>query len=192
MGHNGLNEFQQGFFTMIEERARVVALEPGAVWVETLRQSACGSCAAQKGCGQSAIARMSEKPMHVRALTGLHAQASHYQYQLEQYQVGQYQVGDEVIIGIPEDILLKSSLVAYLMPLIFALVSALSVQAINPADGWVTLGGAGGLALGFVGVWLHAQRVKHDPRYHPQVIRYADTASLVSRHSGCESQPARA
>lgn len=165
---------------MIEERARVVALEAGAVWVETLRQSACGSCAAQKGCGHSAIARMSEKPMHVRALTDLHAH------------VPPYQIGDEVIIGIPEDILLKGSLVAYLMPLMFALVSALGVQAINPADGWVTLGGASGLALGFVGVWMHAQRVKHDPRYHPQVIRYADTSLLVSRHSGCESQPARA
>lgn len=160
---------------MIEERARVVALETGAVWVETLRQSACGSCAAQKGCGHSAIARMSEKPMHVRALTE-----------------ARYHIGDEVIIGIPEDILLKGSLIAYLMPLMLALVSALSVQAINPAEGWVTLGGAGGLALGFVGVWLHAQRVKHDPRYHPQVIRYADATFLVPRHSSCESQPSRA
>lgn len=160
---------------MIEERARVVALESGAVWVETLRQSACGSCAAQKGCGHSAIARMSEKPMHVRALTE-----------------SGYQIGDEVIIGIPEDILLKSSLIAYLMPLIFALVAALSVQAINPAEGWVALGGAGGLALGFVGVWLHARRVKHDPRYHPQVMHYADMTFLAPRHSACESQPSRA
>lgn len=160
---------------MIEERGRIVALEPGAVWVETLRQSACGSCAAQKGCGHSAIARMSEKPMHVRALTE-----------------SIYLVGDVVMIGVPEDILLKSSLVAYLMPLLAALIIALSVQAINPADGWVALGGAAGLALGFVGVWLHARRVKHDTRYHPRVLRYADATYITRGDNACENPPTRA
>lgn len=146
---------------MIEEHGRVVAVESGAVWVETLRQSACGSCAAQKGCGHSAIARMSEKPMHVRALTDL-----------------SLPVGTEVVIGIPEDILLKSSLIAYLMPLLLALTAALLVQAVNPADAWVALGGAAGLALGFAGVRWHAGRVRHDTRYHPQVLHQVDVGTL--------------
>lgn len=156
---------------MIEERGRVVALEVGAVWIETLRQSACGSCAAQKGCGHSAIARMSEKPMHVRALTD-----------------STLQLGDEVVIGIPEDILLKSSLIAYLMPLLLALFGALLAQTVNPADGWVVLGGVAGLAVGFVFVRLHADRVSLDPLYHPRVLRHADGGIMIVPADACSSQ----
>ncbi|MBF2948649.1 transcriptional regulator, partial [Pseudomonas aeruginosa] len=37
---------------MIEEQGRVVATEPGAVWVETVCRSTCSSCSANAGCGQ--------------------------------------------------------------------------------------------------------------------------------------------
>lgn len=155
---------------MIEERGRIVALEEGAVWIETLRQSACGSCAAQKGCGQSALARLSQKPMHVRALTNL-----------------TLQVDDEVIIGIPEDILLKSSLIVYLVPLLATLLAALLTQAFTSSEGWITLAGAAGMAAGFLWVRWHSARVRHDPRYHPQVLRRAvsasDKAALISCHT---------
>lgn len=178
---------------MIEEHGRIVALEPGAVWVETLRQSACGSCAAQKGCGHSAIARMSDKTMHVRAITRPKpSQDASIPPDDTDVDAPHYQIGDEVIIGIPEDILLKSSFIAYLMPLLLALGFALAVQAVNPSDAWVALGGATGLSLGFLGVRLHARRVSHDARYHPQVLRYADSVRLPSSPSGCQHTPHQA
>jgi len=37
---------------MLRESGRVVAIESDAVWVETIRSSLCGSCAAKAGCGQ--------------------------------------------------------------------------------------------------------------------------------------------
>ena len=40
----------------IVETGRVVALEGAAVWVETIRSSACGSCAARSGCGHRTLA----------------------------------------------------------------------------------------------------------------------------------------
>ena len=40
---------------MILETGRIVAIEPEGVWVETIQKSACGSCKAEKGCGQSLI-----------------------------------------------------------------------------------------------------------------------------------------
>lgn len=155
---------------MIEERGRVVALEEGAVWIETLRQSACGSCSAQKGCGQSAIARLSAKPMHLRALTSL-----------------SLQVDEEVIIGIPEDILLKSSFVAYLLPLLLAVTAALLAQSVTASEGWIALAGAAGLVAGFLWGRLHSARVSHDMRYHPQVLRRAERplgqAPMISCHT---------
>lgn len=147
---------------MIEERGRVVALEEGAVWVETLRQSACGACSAQKGCGQSALAKMGQKPMHVRALTD-----------------DTLAVGDEITIGIPEDILLKSSLMAYLMPLLAAFAVASAARYSMGTEGFIALGGLLGLALGFLGVHLHSLRVRHDPRYHPVVLQQCSPAVVI-------------
>lgn len=43
---------------MIEEQGRVVATEPGAVWVETVRRSTCSSCSANAGCGQGLMQRL--------------------------------------------------------------------------------------------------------------------------------------
>ena len=40
---------------MLIETGRVVALEGNTVWVETLRQSACGSCSARAGCGHGVL-----------------------------------------------------------------------------------------------------------------------------------------
>ena len=42
---------------MIEEQGRVVAREPGAIWVETVRAGTCSSCQARQGCGHSVINR---------------------------------------------------------------------------------------------------------------------------------------
>ena len=44
---------------MLIETGRVVAVEANeeALWVETIRQSTCGSCAANKGCGHGLLNR---------------------------------------------------------------------------------------------------------------------------------------
>ena len=61
---------------MIEEQARVVALEAGAVWVETRRQSTCGGCSANAGCGQGLMDKIGVRASHghVRALCDLQLQ----------------------------------------------------------------------------------------------------------------------
>jgi sigma-E factor negative regulatory protein RseC len=40
---------------MLTEQARVVALDAETVWVETIRQSSCGSCSARAGCGHGML-----------------------------------------------------------------------------------------------------------------------------------------
>ena len=140
---------------MIEESGRVVAVEDGAVWVESIRQTACQSCAARKGCGQSALAKLGQQhKSHVRALNAFHLD-----------------VGDQVVIGVPEDVVMKGTLVAYLMPLVMMLVAAITADSFTRQDLWVALAGLGGLAFGFLLVRLHFLAVNKDKRYQPVVLR---------------------
>ena len=88
---------------MIEEQGRVVATEPGAVWVETVRRSTCSSCSANAGCGQGLMQRLGVGAgrARVRALSEL-----------------SLRVGDAVVLGIHEDLLLRASVLFYLFPLL--------------------------------------------------------------------------
>ena len=45
---------------MLTETGRVVAVDGDRLWVETIRKSTCGSCAAQKGCGHGLLNRISD------------------------------------------------------------------------------------------------------------------------------------
>ena len=56
---------------MLTETGRVVALEQDSLWVETIRQSTCGSCAVQKGCGHGLINQISDgSRSFIRVLPG--------------------------------------------------------------------------------------------------------------------------
>lgn len=145
---------------MIEENAQVVAAEGEFVWVETRRQSTCGGCAANKGCGTSALAKvLGNKLTRVRALNQ-----------------GVAQVGDQVVIGIDEQALVRGSLAIYLMPLagllLGAVVGALLSTRLLVAGEGLTIGlGVIGLLLGLVWVRGFTHRIHNDSRYQPVVIR---------------------
>lgn len=149
---------------MIEETGKVVAVEEGAVWVETIRQSACQSCSAKSGCGHSALSKLGRKAVHLRAGTHQH-----------------YTIGEEVVIGVPESVVVTSSVLAYLMPLVVALVFALPVDAWTGSDGLTALAGLLGLSAGFVALRLHFKRNQHDERYQPQVLRRARVSDFANR-----------
>jgi len=145
---------------MIEEPGRVVALEEGAVWVETLRRSTCSACSANAGCGQGLMEKLGvgQKRGYVRALTDL-----------------QLAVGDGVVIGIREDLLVSSSLRVYLLPLLGLFAGAMLAQWLALAESFVILSGLGG----FLSVWWlvrwHSRRSEADPVLQPVVLR-ADLA----------------
>ena len=141
---------------MIEEQARVVALEAGAVWVETLRQSTCGGCSANAGCGQGLMDKIGVRASHghVRALCDL-----------------QLQVGDQVVIGIAEDWLLRSALLVYLLPLLLFFLCAGVVQSLGAAEPWVIAAGGLGLLAGWLALRALNSRLAHDRRAHPVVLR---------------------
>jgi len=150
---------------MLTETGRVVALETDGLWVETIRSSTCGTCSAQKGCGHSLLNRISDgKRGYVRVLPGGQV-------------IENFKIGDQVLIGIPEEVILRSSFIAYILPLMGMLSGALAaVKWLGNGDLLALLGAAGGLAVGFALVRWHGARHRHDPEFQP-VLQSAVTSS---------------
>ncbi|WP_161866592.1 SoxR reducing system RseC family protein [Pseudomonas yangonensis] len=141
---------------MIEEQGRVVALEPGAVWVETLRKSTCSSCSANAACGQGLMDRLGvgRQRGYVRALSQM-----------------QLAIGDTVIIGVREDLLVRSSLLVYLLPLLGLFAAALLADGLGLSEPLVILAGLIGLSASWLMVRWRAARVAENPLLQPVVLR---------------------
>lgn len=147
---------------MLLETGRVVAVEPGFVWVETLRRSTCGSCAARAGCGQRLLNRQGGGGRGlVRALSG------------EALQATDCRIDDRVEIALPEAVVLRGSMVVYATPVASMLVAVGLVTAFagSAGDGMTVAAALAGLALGLGLVRWHAFAHRDDPRMQPVLQR---------------------
>ncbi len=141
---------------MIEEPGRVVAVEPGAVWVETQRVSTCSGCSARNGCGQGLMDRLGvrERRGLIRALSDLNLA-----------------VGDPVIVGIRESVLLRGAILVYLFPLIVLFASALVASKLSAVEPYVMLSGIAGFVVAWLIVRKRGQQTAGDPGLQPIVLR---------------------
>ena len=141
---------------MIEETGRVVAIEEGAVWVETLRKTTCSSCSANAGCGQGLMDKIGvgRQRGFVRVLSDLHLA-----------------LNDVVVIGIREDLLLRSAVLVYLLPLLGLLAGALLASSLALSEGLVILSAMASLFASWLAVRWHCRRSENDPARQPVVLR---------------------
>jgi len=157
---------------MLTENGRVVAVEADGLWVETVRKSTCGACSAQKGCGHGILNRMTDgKRGYIRVLPG-------------DQSIQDYRVDDEVRFSIPEEVILRGSLVAYLVPIVGLLLGASAASAGLPhmGDAGALLGAVGGFFVGLGFVRWHAVRHQDDPAFQPLLQgRVAAIASGFSK-----------
>ncbi|WP_333878325.1 SoxR reducing system RseC family protein [Methylobacter sp.] len=123
---------------MIEELAVVVKIENHQVWVESGQNSACGGCLQKASCSTNAIGSVLKKksvPVDCDI---------------------QLKTGDEVMVAIDENLLLRTSLLLYLVPLIALFTGAgmadwLLMDNAPHADLWI----AGSAILSFIAsLWL--------------------------------------
>ena len=158
---------------MLTETGRVVAIDGEAVWVETLRQSACGACAARSGCGHWLMNQA--LPGASRGL-------------VEARRGAQFRdplaVHDEVELALPEGRFLSAAAVTYLLPLAAATGGALLAQSLSGNSGAASdvataLGAAVGLALGFFGLRSYSRGCGGAKAYLPVI-----TARRASRPTG--------
>jgi sigma-E factor negative regulatory protein RseC len=154
---------------MLVETGRVVAVEQDGVWVETVRSSTCGSCAARKGCGHGLMNQISDGQRGlVRVLPG-------------RILPSECHLNDEVEISIPEEVILTGSLVVYIMPLLVMLAGAGMAARYTDGDLASALGAVGGLALGMLLVRWHAHRHRNDRRLQPQLMAIVSRTTVPVR-----------
>ena len=145
---------------MIEETGTVVSLDSGKVWIEIVRQSACNSCAAQKGCGHSVLDKIYEGRRHqVMASTDI-----------------MLEVGDEVILGVPENTVFKGSFMLYLVPLLSTLggmwLAGMLTAVVNfHQDVLSAFGACVGIGVGAWFIRSHSRKNEDNPDYLPAVMR---------------------
>lgn len=151
---------------MLVETGRVVAIESDSLWVETIRQSTCGSCAARKGCGHGLLNRYTDgKRGYIRVLPGSGG-------------ISECAIDDQVRISIPEDVILRGSLIVYAVPLFSMLGGAALGSSLFSGSGnddvFAMLGAACGFGLGFALVRWHAWLHRDDRAFQPTFLEVVD------------------
>lgn len=151
---------------MIEEHGVVVEVSDRYAWVKTQRQSSCGQCASNKGCGTATLSQLlGQKYNEVRVINNLNVN-----------------VGDHVVIGLAEQALVRSSLLLYLMPLFMMFIAAIGLEITanllqwSITDPYLVVAGFIGLLIGLAMVRFWSSRLADDSSYQPVLI---DTEGFI-------------
>ncbi len=142
---------------MIEATATVMRAEGALAWVLARpRASACGHCSARSGCVSATFGGLipSAPAPLLEVDNRLCAQA-----------------GEQVVIGIPDAVLIHASLLAYLMPLLAMIGAVGLVAGAGFGDGARALAALTGLGAGLLATGSLSRRAR--TRYRPSVLRRA-------------------
>lgn len=143
---------------MLTETGRVVAIERDCLWVEMIQRSSCGSCALKKGCGHSLLEQVGASRSHrLRVL-------------LQDIPAEHFAINDQVVVSIPEHVLVQGALIVYLLPLLCLLAGALAASQLWQSDAFVVAGSVLGFAIGMCFVKTHAWITKHKPEHQPVIL----------------------
>ena len=145
---------------MLEHNGKVVAATPASVLIETERRSACGHCGVSDRCGTSIVAGLFKQRANTISLDNTMG----------------LQTGDEVVIGIPEHLLLRAALWAYMAPLLFMISFALIAATAGYADEYVFLASIVGLFGG-----LYLARVRQSLKMSSEVVLLRKMASITTK-----------
>ena len=142
---------------MIFETGIVVNNEHGSLLVETIQRTVCDTCIAEKGCGQSLLSKLTGKTNRIRVLLGDYAAES-------------IELGQSVTIGIPENVIVKGSLLVYMLPILMAVLGAWLLGSglkSMEQDLFSILGATVGLFLGGLLVKIRSNQTYRDPKLNP-------------------------
>ena len=120
---------------MLEEKAIVMRRQDQQIWVETQARSSCSQCTSS-GCTTSVVSKLFGVRRNLLALENT---------------LGA-RVGDRVVIGIPDRLLVKASVWAYLAPLVCLIGAVMFAASAGFSDLVQVLFALAGLAGGFLGV----------------------------------------
>lgn len=91
---------------------------------------------------------------------------------------GEGHVGDYAVISLPDQTIVRASLLAYICPVIGLFLGMLIAATIAPDNTLATaLSGLIGLALPLVGLFMTEKQRAHSGRYAPQLVRVIPTTA---------------
>ncbi len=130
---------------MLETQVTVVSLDGSEAIVEAGQTGGCGYCNSINGCGASKLSKLlCTRPRQFRVHNGIGAK-----------------VGDEVRVSVADGELLRSALIAYIIPLLMLFAGGVlgTVAAgAHDRDLCAAVGALAGLAAGFIIVRLFTPR----------------------------------
>jgi sigma-E factor negative regulatory protein RseC len=145
---------------VIEEQGKVLRAADGVAIIEAVRRSACGNCGAAGSCGTSLLDRfLGRRPLHLEVDNTLGVE-----------------VGDAVVVGVPEDALLRAAAAAYLGPLAGLIGGAIAGRhwpVLGSTDGELAsiVGGVLGLVIALRLVAAYSRRLTANRRFRPVLLR---------------------
>ena len=96
---------------MLTETGTIIAVGRNFLWIEVIQQSTCGSCSAQKGCGQGVLSKY---------LSG----AQRIKVQIDAASADSYSEGSSIELSIDEDAVVRGAALVYLLPLACLILGA--------------------------------------------------------------------
>lgn len=139
---------------MVEESGIVLSVSDGFAEVETVRTSSCTACQAKSACGHHAIAKVSSSNRMRMMVSDTLAS----------------QVGQEVVVGIPEDTLLKASVWMYLVPLLGLVLGSVLPSLVSNESVYAAIGSVLGLATGLYFARKVSLEHVNDPDFQPKIL----------------------
>ncbi|MCU7940200.1 MAG: SoxR reducing system RseC family protein [gamma proteobacterium symbiont of Bathyaustriella thionipta] len=151
---------------MLEEIALVIKSTPDQLWLETETRSSCTHCSSSQGCGTSVLAKLfSVKRNQLNVENSLGAKS-----------------GEKVIIGLPDELLVRAAIWAYLLPLISMVLVTIVASVFGAGEGMQSLLGLLGLAVGFIVVRRHTNGERSQQRFKPRLLRMAHQVEMPVKY----------
>lgn len=142
---------------MLEENAKVITLLENSVLVEIVNRSACTTCSARKGCGQSLLSRITgSKRTRIEVSNAMNLSLKE---------------GEEVVLGIEESSLLKATAVAYLLPLLGLLQGSVFGKLLDVSEFLIVFMALFGFVIGICLVYMHGYKTGKQDNYQPLILR---------------------
>ena len=153
---------------MIKQTAVVTKAEHGTAQVKVVRESTCGQCSVQKGCGTSVFSKvLGNKFSEITVLNPVDAEA-----------------GDIVILGLAESVLVTSAMLMYLFPLLMMFGGAMVIVMLNNWLGfelgqlWVIAASFSGLIVAYRIIKRVSSRHSNNKKFQPVILSKATLSEM--------------
>jgi sigma-E factor negative regulatory protein RseC len=144
---------------MIEEQATIIKVFDDIAWLD-VKSAGCGGCQKSQQCGMNWLPKLSKKRLnYLQADNQINASK-----------------GDQLIVAIPEGMLLMSALVVYALPIItmvfLGFLGLIIEQYWAMGEGSVSsLLSIVGLVMGFVFAFYKNKKIAHNNNFRPIILR---------------------